>query len=113
MVKGQLAGIKAEDLNEEKPVVLQLDGQEFVTKVDENGVFTGAVDGELLQASPTKTIKAFVNLKNNSASQLFATRSYRINTASHVETALDVDIQPIAVVDPSQSGHNRTLWQSD
>ena len=47
---------------------------------------------------------SFVNFKNNSTSQLFATRSYRINTASHVETTLDVDIQPIAVVDPSQSG---------
>jgi PAT family beta-lactamase induction signal transducer AmpG len=104
VVKGQLAGLKSEDLDGDKPVILKLDNQEFTAKVDDKGIFTGAVDGKLLQASSTKTIKAFVNLKNNSASQLFATRSYRINTASHVETALDVDIQPIAVVDPSQSG---------
>jgi PAT family beta-lactamase induction signal transducer AmpG len=104
VVKGQLAGLKSEDLNEDKPVILKLDNQEFAAKVDDKGIFTGAVDGKLLQASSTKTIKAFVHLKNNSASQLFATRSYRINTASHVETTLDVDIQPIAAVDPSQSG---------
>ena len=104
VVKGQLAGLKNEDLNQDKPVILKLDNQEFAAKLDDKGIFTGAVDGKLLQASPTKTIKAFVNFKNNSASKLFATRSYRINTASHVETTLDVDIQPIAVVDPSQSG---------
>ncbi|MFM6906729.1 MAG: AmpG family muropeptide MFS transporter [Acinetobacter tjernbergiae] len=104
VVKGQLAGIKAEDLNEEKPVVLQLDGQEFVTKVDENGVFTGAVDGKLLQASPTKTITALVHLKNSTGNELFATRQYHIDTASHAEMALNVEIQPIAVIDPSQSG---------
>ncbi len=103
VIKGQLAGIKAEDLNIERPVVLKLDGQEFVAKVDSNGLFTGAVDGKLLQASSSKTITALANLKNNTGHELLATRQYRIDTASHTE-ALDIDIQPVAVIDPGQAG---------
>ncbi|ENX37494.1 AmpG family muropeptide MFS transporter [Acinetobacter courvalinii] len=103
VVKGQLAGIKAEDLNAERPVVLKLDGQEFVAKVDSNGLFTGAVDGKLLQASSSKTITALANLKNNTGHELLATRQYRIDTTAPTE-ALDIDIQPVAVIDPGQAG---------
>ncbi|EKU54259.1 transporter, major facilitator family protein [Acinetobacter sp. WC-323] len=102
VVKGQLAGIKAEDLNVERPVVLKLDGQEFVAKVDSNGLFTGAVDGKLLQASSSKTITALANLKNNTGHELLATRQYRIDTTAPTN-ALDIDIQPVAVIDPAQA----------
>ncbi|PKF31783.1 AmpG family muropeptide MFS transporter [Acinetobacter proteolyticus] len=104
VIKGQLAGVKAEQLNTERPVVLTLDGQEFVAKVDQNGLFTGVIDGKILQASPTKTITALANLNNNTSNELLATRQYHVDTASHAETDLNVDIQPIAVVDPAQSG---------
>ncbi|WP_336143219.1 AmpG family muropeptide MFS transporter [Acinetobacter sp. 102] len=104
VIKGQLAGVKAEQLNAERPVVLTLDGQEFVAKVDQNGLFTGVIDGKILQASPTKTIMALANLTNNTGSELLASRQYRVDTASHAETDLNVDIQPITVVDPAQSG---------
>ena len=103
VIKGQLAGIKAEDLNAERPVVLKLDGQEFVAKVDSSGLFTGAVDGKLLQASNSKTITALANLKNNAGHELLATRQYRIDTAAPTD-ALDIDIQPVAVIDPGQAG---------
>lgn len=103
VVKGQLAGIKAEDLNAERPVVLKLDGQEFVAKVDSSGLFTGAVDGKLLQASNSKTITALANLKNNTGHELLATRQYRIDTTAPTE-ALYIDIQPVAVIDPGQAG---------
>ncbi|EOR08907.1 MFS transporter [Acinetobacter sp. ANC 3926] len=104
VIKGQLAGVKAEQLNAERPVVLTLDGQEFVAKVDQNGLFTGVIDGKILQASPTKTITALANLNNNTGNELLATRQYHVDTASHAEMDLNVDIQPIAVVDPAQSG---------
>lgn len=103
VVKGQLAGIKAEDLNAERPVVLKLDGQEFVAKVDSSGLFTGAVDGKLLQASSSKTIIALANLKNNTGHELLATRQYRIDTTAPTD-ALGIDIQPVAVIDPGQAG---------
>ncbi|MCU4337377.1 AmpG family muropeptide MFS transporter [Acinetobacter dispersus] len=104
VIKGQLANIKAEELDTERPVILSLDGQEFVAKVDQQGLFTGVIDGKILQASPTKTITAMANLKNNSTNQLLATRQYRVDTASHADAALNVDIQPIAVIDPAQQG---------
>ncbi|ENW97220.1 AmpG family muropeptide MFS transporter [Acinetobacter dispersus] len=104
VIKGQLANIKTEDLDTERPVILSLDGQEFVAKVDQQGLFTGVIDGKILQASPTKTITAMANLKSNSTNQLLATRQYRVDTASHADTALNVDIQPIAVIDPAQQG---------
>lgn len=104
VIKGQLAGVKAEQLNAERPVVLTLDGQEFVAKVDQNGLFTGVIDGKILQASPTKTITALANLTTNTGSELLATRQYRVDMASHADTDLNVDIQPIAVVNPAQSG---------
>ncbi|MCH7382605.1 MFS transporter [Acinetobacter dispersus] len=104
VIKGQLANIKAEELDTERPVILSLDGQEFVAKVDQQGLFTGVIDGKILQASPTKTITAMANLKSNSTNQLLATRQYRVDTASHADAALNVDIQPIAVIDPAQQG---------
>lgn len=104
VIKGQLANIKAKDLDTERPVILSLDGQEFVAKVDQQGLFTGVIDGKILQASPTKTITAMANLKSNSTNQLLATRQYRVDTASHADAALNVDIQPIAVIDPAQQG---------
>ncbi|MGA6137054.1 AmpG family muropeptide MFS transporter [Acinetobacter dispersus] len=104
VIKGQLANIKTEELDTERPVILSLDGQEFVAKVDQQGLFTGVIDGKILQASPTKTITAMANLKSNSTNQLLATRQYRVDTASHADAALNVDIQPIAVIDPAQQG---------
>ncbi|WP_336042106.1 AmpG family muropeptide MFS transporter [Acinetobacter dispersus] len=104
VIKGQLANIKAEELDTERPVILSLDGQEFVAKVDQQGLFTGVIDGKILQASPSKTITAMANLKSNSTNQLLATRQYRVDTASHADAALNVDIQPIAVIDPAQQG---------
>ena len=104
VIKGQLANIKPEDLDAERPVILRLDGQEFVAKLDQQGLFSGVIDGKILQASPTKTITAVANLKSSAVNQLLATRQYRIDTASHAETALNVDIQPIAVIDPAQQG---------
>ncbi|WP_038342510.1 AmpG family muropeptide MFS transporter [Acinetobacter sp. A47] len=103
VIKGQLAGIKAEDLNAERPVILKLDEQEFVAKLDSNGLFTGAVDGKLLQSSASKTITALANLKNDTGQQLLAARQYRINTGPQAD-ALDIDIQPVAVIDPGQAG---------
>lgn len=104
VVKGQLANVSITDLDADRPVVLKLDGQEFVAKVDQSGLFNGVIDGKALQASSTKTITALVNLKNNNGNQLLATRQYQINTTAQANSALDIDIQPVAVVSPDQQG---------
>ncbi len=104
VVKGQLANVSITDLDADRPVVLKLDGQEYVAKVDQSGLFNGVIDGKALQASSTKTITALVNLKNNNGNQLLATRQYQINTTAPANSALDIDIQPVAVVSPDQQG---------
>lgn len=104
VIKGQLANVAVADLDDERPVVLKLDGQEFVAKVDQSGLFNGVIDGKALQASSTRTITALANLKNNNGNQLLATRQYQINTTAQANSALDIDIQPVAVVSPDQQG---------
>lgn len=104
VVKGQLANVSITDLDTERPVVLKLDGQEFVAKVDQSGLFNGVIDGKALQASSTRKITALANLTNNNGNQLLATRQYQINTTAQANSALDIDIQPVAVVSPDQQG---------
>lgn len=104
VIKGQLANVAVADLDTERPVILKLDGQEFVAKVDQNGLFNGVIDGKALQASSTKTITALANLKNNNDNQLLATRQYQVSTTAPANATLDIDIQPVAVISPDQLG---------
>ncbi|RZF55942.1 MFS transporter [Acinetobacter halotolerans] len=104
VIKGQLAGIDPDQLDAERPVILKLDGHEFATKVDQHGLFTGVINGQVLQASASKNISAIANLKNKGEQTLLATRQYRVETEPHAAMALDVEIQPIAPIDPSQQG---------
>jgi len=104
VVKGQLANVSITDLDTERPVVLKLDGQEFVAKVDQSGLFNGVIDGKALQASSTKTITALANLKNNNDNQLLATRQYQVSATAPANATLDIDIQPVAVISPDQQG---------
>ena len=104
VIKGQLVGVKAEELDAEQPVILKLDGQEFVAKIDPNGMFSGVIDGKVLQSSATKTITAVAQFKDTMATELLVTQQYRLDTATHAENGLDIDIQPLAAIDPSQKG---------
>jgi MFS transporter, PAT family, beta-lactamase induction signal transducer AmpG len=94
VVKGQLSGISVDQLNAEKPVILSLDGQAFPAKIDSHNIFSAAIDGKILQASPTKQIHAVVNFKNNNHG-LQAQRPYQLIDQ---KMALDIDIQPIVPV---------------
>ncbi|KXZ72107.1 AmpG family muropeptide MFS transporter [Acinetobacter venetianus] len=104
VIKGQLANVAVADLDAEQPVVLKLDGQEFVAKVDQSGLFNGVIDGKALQTSSTKTITALANLKNNNDNQLLATRQYKVSATAPANATLDIDIQPVAVISPDQQG---------
>ncbi|MEI0548631.1 hypothetical protein R1N68_28860, partial [Klebsiella sp. 72742] len=67
-------------------------------------LFNGVIDGKALQVSSTRTITALANLTNNNGNQLLATRQYQINTTAPANSALDIDIQPVAVISPDQQG---------
>ncbi|HAK17066.1 MAG TPA: MFS transporter, partial [Acinetobacter junii] len=102
VIKGQLAGVNVDTLDTERPVVIMVDDKEIVAKVDPHGIFTGAVDGKVLLSSPTKLVKASVNFKNNNQTELATSRPYFIDTATHPQSALDMDVQPVQVIQPDQ-----------
>ncbi|WP_089604876.1 AmpG family muropeptide MFS transporter [Acinetobacter piscicola] len=94
VIKGQLVGVQATDLNAEQPITLKLDGKEYSAKLDKDGMFTGTIDGKNLQSSASKNVIAIANF-NQSHANLNAQQNYQI---SDKKTAVDVDIQPITVV---------------
>ncbi|WP_336949045.1 AmpG family muropeptide MFS transporter [Acinetobacter junii] len=102
VIKGQLAGVNVDTLDTERPVVIMVDDKEIVAKVDPHGIFTGTVDGKVLLNSPTKLVKASVNFKNNDQTELATSRPYFIDTATHPDSALDMDVQPVQVIQPDQ-----------
>jgi PAT family beta-lactamase induction signal transducer AmpG len=102
VIKGQLAGVNVDTLDTERPVVIMVDDKEIVAKVDPHGIFTGAVDGKVLLSSPTKLVKASVNFKNNNQTELVTSRPYFIDTATHPDSALNMDVQPVQVIQPDQ-----------
>ncbi|WP_312048765.1 AmpG family muropeptide MFS transporter [Acinetobacter courvalinii] len=106
VVRGQVSGVKAEDLDSERPIVLMLDDQEFIAKLDKDGFFSGVVDAKKIQDSKSRRITAVTNFKNEIGSEiakLGASQTYTLNTTAPTE-ALDIDIQPVAVIDPGQAG---------
>ncbi|MBJ8418557.1 AmpG family muropeptide MFS transporter [Acinetobacter courvalinii] len=106
VVRGQVSGVKAEDLDSERPIVLRLDDQEFIAKLDKDGFFSGVVDAKKIQDSKSRRITAVTNFKNEIGSEiakLGASQTYTLNTTSHTDV-LDIDIQPVAVIDPGQAG---------
>lgn len=94
VVKGQLVGVQATDLNVEQPITLKLDGKEYVAKLDKDGIFTGVIDGKDLQGSASKNIQAIANF-NQPHATLNAQQNYQV---SDKKMALDVDIQPISAI---------------
>ncbi|WP_372405149.1 MFS transporter [Acinetobacter piscicola] len=94
VVKGQLLGVDAAGLVDEQPITLKLDTQEFPAKLDKDGVFTGSIDAQTLQNSPTKTITASVNFKQ--ASEPLSTQTgYKI---AETQGTLAMDVNPIQAV---------------
>ena len=94
VVKGQILGVKDTDLNADQPVLVSLDGQTFNTKLDKTGMFTAIVDADALQKSESKSIEARLNFVQ-SEPLVAVTHGYLI---SDVEPQLNVNIEPIAVV---------------
>lgn len=99
VIQGQLAGVNLDQLNTEQPVSLMLDGQKFSAKLDENLLFSSAIDGHLLQNSRTKKIIALLNFKDPQAVPLQSSRAYQL---SEHQAELAVDLPAIAPVSVDQ-----------
>ena len=99
VARGQYHG---DALSENEKIVFELNEETFEAKLDEKGIFSAAIPALKLVNSPTHLMSA-VLIKNENAVQQ-TTHVYQVN--QHLSSAqdLDIDIQPIPVIDPQQHG---------
>lgn len=98
VVRGQYAGPA---LTEQQKIVLQLDGQSFDAKLDAQGIFTAAIAGQLLADSPSKQLQ--VVLWNGQQTIQQHSQTYQVDLSTHEANPLDVDIQPLPIVQSSSN----------
>lgn len=98
VVRGQYAGPA---LTEQQKITLQLDGQTFDAKLDAQGIFTAAISGQLLADSPSKQLQ--VVLWNGQQTIEQQSQTYQVDLSTHEANALDVDIQPLPIVQSSSN----------
>ncbi|OAL81551.1 transporter [Acinetobacter sp. SFB] len=93
VIRGQYYG---QPLSESQKIVLSLDKQTFDANLDKTGVFSAAIPAEILINSASKQLVAEV-IENN---QVLSTAQRRYTTNMKLSTAkdLDVDVQPLPVV---------------
>ncbi|WP_104471895.1 AmpG family muropeptide MFS transporter [Acinetobacter indicus] len=94
VIRGQLSGLDATQLQPEQPLSLVLDGKEYPAKLEEGGLFSGVIEGQQLQTAQNSTIQVQARLLDGST--LSASRSYQL-APQHPE--LDIDIQALTPVD--------------
>ncbi|RVT37355.1 MFS transporter [Acinetobacter indicus] len=94
VIRGQLSGLDAAQLQPEQPLSLVLDGKEYPAKLEEGGLFSGVIDGQQLQTAQNSTIQVQARLLDGST--LSANRSYQL---APQHPALDIDIQALTPVD--------------
>ncbi|TCB12623.1 MFS transporter [Acinetobacter sp. ANC 4641] len=100
-VKGQLAGVKKDQLQADAPVTIQLDGQSYPAKLDDTGVFSTAIDGAVLAKSTSKQLIAQLNFIHAPAQTVQAQQRYTLGGS--IAQQLDVDLQPLNAVQQDQT----------
>ncbi|MDM1268745.1 AmpG family muropeptide MFS transporter [Acinetobacter indicus] len=94
VIRGQLSGLDAVQLQQEQPLSLVLDGKEYPAKLEEGGLFSGVIEGQQLQTAQNSTIQVQARLLDGST--LSASRGYQL---AQQHPALDIDIQALTPVD--------------
>ncbi|WP_368559507.1 AmpG family muropeptide MFS transporter [Acinetobacter indicus] len=94
VIRGQLSGLDAAQLQPEQPLSLVLDGKEYPAKLEEGGLFSGVIEGQQLQTAQNSTIQVQARLLDGST--LSASRGYQL---APQHPALDIDIQALTPVD--------------
>ncbi|MHA3081930.1 AmpG family muropeptide MFS transporter [Acinetobacter sp. ANC 5383] len=100
-IKGQLAGVKKDQLQTDVPVMIQLDGQSYPAKLDDAGIFSTAIDGAVLAKSTSKQLTAQVNFIHAPAQAIQAQQRYTLGGS--IAQKLDVDLQPLNAVQQDQT----------
>lgn len=94
VIKGQYFG---QPLTETQKIVVDLDGKTFDAKLDNNGVFSTVIPAKQLIASQSKQLNA--SLIEGQQRLLNTSHRYKITTHSAMVQDLDVNVEPIALVD--------------
>jgi len=98
VVRGQYVG---EALQENQKIVLQINDQNIEAKLESEGVFTAAIPAQQLIQSPAHIISAVLMQDGQALQQTI--HVYQVNDHLASTQNLDLDIQPLAVVDGSSS----------
>ncbi|WP_445115584.1 AmpG family muropeptide MFS transporter [Acinetobacter sp. WZC-1] len=107
VVKGQLNGVALSHLkHKDQAIVYTLDAGEYPVKIDDQGAFSGVIDGKLLANAQHKVIGIKAIDSGLSAAAASAHLAYRVNPADTAQVDhLSIDVDPIAPVNP-QAGDN-------
>ena len=95
VVRGQYSG---QPLQAQQYLTFELNNEVIPAKIDEQGVFSAAIAAEKLQQAPTHLLSAV--LMNHDQVQQQTTHVYQVDNQLATHQDLDVDIQPLAVIDP-------------
>ena len=104
VVTGQLSGVDLTKIDKEKALVLLLNGKEYSAKIDNKGIFSGAIDGKALASATSKTISIKALDTQLQSVEANSQLNYQVNP-SETENAdqMSISIEPIAVVNPASS----------
>lgn len=96
VVRGQYFG---QALTPTQKIIISLDGQNFDAKMtDQKGVFSAAIDAKKLVASTSKELN--VAVMDGEQKILSASHSYAVSSNQKAASELDVNIEPLAYIDP-------------
>lgn len=98
VVRGQYVGAA---LQPNQKIVLQINDQNLEAKLENEGVFTAAIPAQQLIQSPAHIVSAVLMQDSQALQQ--TTHVYQVNDQLIPGQNLDVDIQPLAVIDGSSS----------
>ncbi|WP_111892519.1 AmpG family muropeptide MFS transporter [Acinetobacter sp. MB5] len=99
VVKGQVSGVKNDQLQTDTPVTILLDGQKYPAKLDDKGLFSVAIDGMVLSKSASKHLVAQLNFNQISTPAIQAEQRFTLGSSA---APLDIDLQPLSVVPQDQ-----------
>lgn len=91
-----------QDLKDHQKIIVVLDGEKMDAKLEKEGIFTVAIPAEKLIAAKQQQLQAqIVDDKNQVL--LSTEQFYRTNLKDNSQQVLDVDIQPLNLIDPQSS----------
>ena len=96
VIRGQYFG---QALTPTQKIIISLDGQNFDAKMsDEKGIFSAAIDAKKLASSASKELN--VAVVDGERKILSASHPYAVSSNLKAASELDVNIEPLAYVDP-------------